>query len=57
MNQNETIDSQASEDILEKWADREYKEGFVSNVEADTFEPGLSEDVVRRLSAIKNEPA
>ena len=56
MNQNETIDSQASEDILEKWADREYKEGFVSNVEADTFEPGLSEDVVRRLSAIKNEP-
>jgi Fe-S cluster assembly protein SufB len=35
---------------------REYKEGFVTDVESDTFEPGLNEDVVRRISAKKNEP-
>ena len=35
---------------------REYKEGFVTEIESDTFEPGLDEDVIRRLSAKKNEP-
>jgi Fe-S cluster assembly protein SufB len=42
--------------LLESWADREYKEGFVSDVEADQFEPGLSEDIIRRLSQKKGEP-
>ncbi|MGM0563800.1 MAG: Fe-S cluster assembly protein SufB [Pseudomonadota bacterium] len=35
---------------------REYEHGFVTEIEADTFEPGLNEDVIRRLSAIKQEP-
>ena len=35
---------------------REYEHGFVTEIEADTFEPGLNEDVIRRLSAIKGEP-
>ena len=35
---------------------KRYEHGFVSEVEADTFEPGLNEDVIRRLSKIKNEP-
>ncbi|MCP5230706.1 MAG: Fe-S cluster assembly protein SufB [Zoogloeaceae bacterium] len=35
---------------------KEYKEGFVTDIEAETFEPGLDEDVIRRLSAIKQEP-
>ncbi len=35
---------------------REYKEGFVTDVESDTFAPGLNEDVVRAISAKKNEP-
>ncbi|OEY65537.1 Fe-S cluster assembly protein SufB [Marinobacter sp. X15-166B] len=35
---------------------REYEHGFVTDIEADSFEPGLNEDVIRRLSAIKNEP-
>jgi Fe-S cluster assembly protein SufB len=35
----------------------EYKAGFVTEIEQDTFPPGLDEDVVRRLSAIKGEPA
>jgi len=45
-----------SDALLERWADREYKEGFVTDIESDTFEPGLNEDVIRRLSAIKGEP-
>jgi Fe-S cluster assembly protein SufB len=35
---------------------REYKEGFVTEIEADTFLPGLDEGVIRALSAKKNEP-
>ncbi|GMU31372.1 MAG: Fe-S cluster assembly protein SufB [Chthonomonadaceae bacterium] len=42
--------------ILEKFANREYKWGFVSDVESDTFAPGLNEDVIRALSAKKEEP-
>ncbi|WP_298634048.1 Fe-S cluster assembly protein SufB [uncultured Umboniibacter sp.] len=35
---------------------REYEAGFVTDVETETFEPGLNEDVIRRISAMKNEP-
>ena len=35
---------------------REYKEGFVTEIEADTLPPGLDEGVIRKLSAKKNEP-
>jgi Fe-S cluster assembly protein SufB len=41
---------------LEALANREYKWGFVSDIEADTIPPGLSEDVVRLISAKKQEP-
>ena len=33
-----------------------YKYGFVTNIEADTIPRGLSEDVIRLISAKKNEP-
>ena len=39
--------------LLEEWANRDYKWGFTSNVEADQFEPGLNEDVIRALSLKK----
>ena len=45
-----------STDTIEQLANTEYKYGFETDVEADTFAPGLNEDVVRRLSAIKKEP-
>ena len=45
-----------STETIEQLATREYKYGFETAVEAETFDPGLSEDVVRRLSAIKQEP-
>ncbi len=44
-------------DILEERVARPYEAGFVTDVEQDTFEPGLDEEVIARLSAIKNEPA
>src|SRR5690554_6385712 len=35
---------------------RDYEHGFVTDIESTTFEPGLNEDVIARLSAIKKEP-
>jgi Fe-S cluster assembly protein SufB len=35
----------------------QYKEGFRTEIESEDFEPGLNEDIVRRLSQMKNEPA
>jgi Fe-S cluster assembly protein SufB len=36
---------------------REYKAGFVTDIESETIPPGLSEDVIRLISAKKREPA
>ncbi len=41
---------------IENLIGQEYKQGFVTDLEADTFPPGLNEDVIRALSAKKNEP-
>lgn len=43
-------------DQIENALNREYEAGFVSNVESETFAPGLDEDVIRRISAMKEEP-
>ncbi len=44
-------------DSVETLVNREYKWGFVTDIEADTIPPGLSEDVVRFISEKKGEPA
>jgi Fe-S cluster assembly protein SufB len=44
-------------DILEEITTSEYKYGFESDLEADEAPAGLSEDIVRFISAKKNEPA
>jgi Fe-S cluster assembly protein SufB len=41
---------------LQNLADREYKWGFVTDIEADSLPPGLNEDTVRFISAKKKEP-
>jgi Fe-S cluster assembly protein SufB len=41
---------------LEQLANREYKWGFVTDIEADTIPPGLNEEIIRTISAKKNEP-
>src|SRR5690606_23472830 len=45
-----------STDTIEQLAQQEYKYGFETLIETDTLPPGLNEDVVRALSAKKNEP-
>jgi Fe-S cluster assembly protein SufB len=41
---------------LEALASREYKYGFVSDIDADSLPPGLDEDVIRVISGKKDEP-
>jgi len=43
-------------DTIEEFASKEYKYGFVSEIESDTIPVGLSEDVIRMISAKKEEP-
>jgi Fe-S cluster assembly protein SufB len=43
-------------ETIEKFVNKEYEYGFVTNVESDTIPPGLNEDVVRLISAKKQEP-
>ncbi len=46
----------ATPDTVDELIKRGYEHGFVTEIESDTFPPGLSEDVIRALSAKKNEP-
>ncbi|PVX51898.1 iron-regulated ABC transporter membrane component SufB [Balneicella halophila] len=43
--------------ILEEVTSKEYEYGFVSDIDSDTIEKGLNEDVIRLISEKKNEPA
>lgn len=44
------------EDLEKELETQEYKYGFYTDIESDTFPVGLSEDVVRAISKKKNEP-
>ncbi|MCL4162523.1 UNVERIFIED_CONTAM: hypothetical protein GTU68_001269, partial [Idotea baltica] len=41
---------------LKELVKREYKEGFITDIESDTIAVGLNEDTVRLISSKKNEP-
>ncbi len=41
---------------LEALVAQKYRHGFVTDIESDTVPPGLNEDVIRKISAIKKEP-
>ncbi len=43
-------------ETVQSVADRKYKYGFVTDIEADTAPKGLNEDIVRFISAKKDEP-
>ena len=45
-----------SDEILDEITGSEYKYGFTTDIESDTVPPGLNEDVIRMISAKKNEP-
>ncbi len=46
----------SSTQVLDDLTRQEYKHGFVSAIESDSFPAGLSDDVVRAISAKKGEP-
>ncbi len=41
---------------IENLIGQEYKQGFVTELDVDTFPVGLNEDVIHKLSKVKNEP-
>jgi len=41
---------------IESLVNRRYEHGFVTDIATDSLPPGLDEDVVRAISAKKNEP-
>ncbi len=43
-------------ETIEGLVQKEYKYGFITDVEADSAPPGLNEDIVRLISAKKNDP-
>src|SRR6476469_4774017 len=43
-------------ETIEQLANREYKYGFVTEVDSESIPKGLSEDIVRLISKKKNEP-
>ena len=45
-----------SSESIDQLVRREYSAGWTTEIEQDTFAPGLDEQVVRKLSAKKNEP-
>ena len=45
-----------NQQIIDKNLDQEYKYGFTTDVEQIKFKPGLNEEVIAKLSNIKNEP-
>ena len=46
----------ASQEQIDNLIHKEYKPGFVTDLEADTLPPGLNEEVIRAISQRKNEP-
>ncbi len=56
----ETTESVGSADTpnreIHEQLGRKYEAGFVTDIESDSFAPGLDEDVIRALSAKKEEP-
>ena len=43
-------------ETIERFAERDYEFGFVTDVEQDTIPAGLDEDIIRLISAKKEEP-
>ena len=47
----------SANETIQELANQEYKYGFVTDIEADAIPRGLNEEVVRTISARKNEPS
>ena len=42
--------------VLDKKLQQNYEAGFTTDVQSETLPPGLNEDVIRKISKIKQEP-
>ncbi len=49
-------DVKTDDQIIDNIQSNEYEAGFITDIEQDVFPKGLNEDVIRKLSAIKEEP-
>ncbi|NQY80708.1 MAG: Fe-S cluster assembly protein SufB [Candidatus Caenarcaniphilales bacterium] len=49
-------EEKTSTDMFASLSSQEYKYGFSTDIETDSFPKGLSEEVIRKISAIKEEP-
>lgn len=47
---------QRQDKYLDKVVNKTYEHGFVTDIESEVLPPGLNEDVIRHISAKKNEP-
>ena len=45
-----------SDKIIEKSIKQEYKYGFHTSIDQDTFPPGLNREIICKISEIKGEP-
>ncbi len=50
------MDANEEKDLLKNFTQQEYKEGFVTEVEQEYVPKGLNEDIIRLISARKEEP-
>ena len=50
------MDEKTEKDILQDIASQEYEHGFVTDVEQEFIPKGLNEDIIRLISAKKDEP-
>ena len=50
------MDAKEEKDLLRNFTQQEYKEGFVTDVEQEYVPKGLNEDIIRMISARKEEP-
>ena len=46
----------SANETIQELANQEYKYGFVTDIEADAIPRGLNEEIIRSISARKNEP-
>src|SRR5690242_20889486 len=53
---HQSEDGERMSSSIETLVNREYQYGFVTDIEADTLERGLNENVIRLISAKKEEP-
>ena len=50
------MDNREDNKIIQDFTAKEYKEGFVTDVEQDYVPKGLDENIIRTISALKQEP-